>query len=91
MTFEQLPEKVAEIDVKLDQLLHLFSTKPEIEEPESWLTLEALCEYLGDPQRALPKATVYGWVAKNSIPYNKRGKRLYFNKKEIDIWLRESR
>lgn len=49
-----------------------------------WLDLSALCEYLPEhPARQ----TVYGWITAGTIPYHKRGKRLYFAKSEIDEWL----
>ena len=59
-----------------------------IEEPDSWMTLESLCIYLGDTGNPLPKSTIYGWVGKDHIPHHKRGKRLYFSKMEIDNWLK---
>ena len=36
----------------------------------------------------LSKYTIYGLVHKNSIPYHKRGRRLYFLKPEILDWLK---
>jgi excisionase family DNA binding protein len=35
--------------------------------------------------------TIYGYTHKNSIPYMKKGKKIYFYKNEIDEWLREGK
>lgn len=32
-------------------------------------------------------ATVYGWIAKNKIPFHKNGNKVFFLKEEIDAWL----
>lgn len=57
-------------------------------ESERWFDLLGLCEYLPDKPA---KATVYGWITRNEIPYHKRAKKLYFLKSEIDEWLRAGR
>lgn len=31
--------------------------------------------------------TIYGWTSNNQIPYHKIGKRIYFVKSELDVWL----
>ena len=35
----------------------------------------------------LAKPTIYGLVSERKIPYSKRGKKLYFSRKELLIWL----
>ncbi|MRX62581.1 helix-turn-helix domain-containing protein [Maribacter sp. RZ05] len=35
--------------------------------------------------------TIYGLVHKRSLPFIKKGRRLYFEKKEIDKWLMQGR
>jgi len=35
--------------------------------------------------------TIYGLVNKNILPYNKRGRRLYFSKVELTNWIKEGR
>ncbi|MFD1316174.1 helix-turn-helix domain-containing protein [Namhaeicola litoreus] len=81
-TFENIPSilqdmycKIEEIDQKL-QCKEVSSTNQSI-----WLSLDELCDY----HPAKPKkATVYSWVHQNKIPYNKKGKKLFFLKSEID-------
>lgn len=51
---------------------------------DKWLSVEDLMEYLPDNTA---RATIYGWVAQEKIPYHKYGKKLTFLKSEIDTWL----
>lgn len=55
---------------------------------ESWFDIDELCAYLPDKP---VKATVYGWVHNNVIPYSKGTKKLRFLKSEIDEWLKSGR
>jgi predicted DNA-binding transcriptional regulator AlpA len=64
------------------------STLTNSPEPDRWLNLPALCEYL--PGRPV-KATIYGKVSKRIIPFHKKGRELFFLKSEIDAWLKEGR
>lgn len=55
--------------------------------PESsFMTIEQTSTYLN-----VAKPTLYGYVCNRTIPYIKKGKKLYFEKKEIDSWLLEGR
>ncbi len=57
-------------------------------EPDRWLNLSGVCEYL--PNKPV-KATIYGYVSKRLIPFHKKGRELFFLKSEIDAWLKEAR
>ena len=35
----------------------------------------------------LAKQTIYGFTSRNEIPFIKRGKKLYFRKADLEIWL----
>lgn len=39
----------------------------------------------------LAKQTVYGLVAQSKIPYMKRGKKLYFSRKELTEWIKQGK
>lgn len=52
----------------------------------SFMAIEQACTYLN-----IAKPTLYGYVCNRSIPYIKKGKKLYFEKKELDTWLLEGR
>jgi excisionase family DNA binding protein len=50
------------------------------------LTISEASEYLN-----LAKQTLYGFTSKNEIPFLKRGKKLYFQKGDLDRWLQAGR
>jgi predicted DNA-binding transcriptional regulator AlpA len=57
-------------------------------DPERWMNLQELCDYL--PDHPKPQ-TVYSWVSNKVIPVNKGSKHLRFLKSEIDQWLKSGR
>ena len=75
-------EKVAEIEKQLQ--VDVDKKHDHIQ----WLDLEGLCQYLPDKPA---KPTVYAYVQHRSIPYHKKGKKLFFLKSEIDAWLKSGR
>jgi len=52
----------------------------------SFMTVEQASTYLN-----VAKPTIYGYVCNRTIPYIKKGKKLYFEKNELDSWLLEGR
>ena len=50
-----------------------------------WLTVEQVCEYV-----QLSKKAVYDLTHRQKIPFTKIGRRLRFNRREIDAWLMEN-
>jgi excisionase family DNA binding protein len=48
--------------------------------------IEELSEMIG-----YKKSTIYSFVHKRLIPFYKKGKKLFFDRLEIDVWLRENR
>ena len=89
ITFNELPQAVAALIEKVDELKELvLSNKEEHSQvvEDKWFDLDHLIEYL--PEHPA-KSTVYGWVCDNLIPYSKTGKRLRFQKSKIDAWLLE--
>lgn len=57
----------------------------ETKEDDKLLNFKETCEYLGISASALNK-----WKSENKIPYKKLGKRIFFDKKEINKALEES-
>lgn len=55
---------------------------PNAPKGKTVMDTDAFCAYTG-----ISKQTVYRKTASGEIPHSKRGKRLYFDKKEIDDWL----
>lgn len=87
ITFNELPGAVMEMNRKLDVLLAEFSNKPQ-KEQDYLMTLEELRLYVPEEPA---KQTVYDWIFKRKIPFEKHGKRVYFRKSAIDVWLQNGR
>ncbi len=87
LTFDKLPEAVAEINHKLDVLLADHTGRAP-ENSDYLMSLTELRSYLPDAPAA---QTVYEWTFKRKIPFEKFGKRVYFRKSAIDEWLRNGR
>jgi len=84
---EDVPRLVGEMNEKLNYLLENQSNK-EAKEHDFLMTVAELQNYL--PEKPA-RPTVYGWVNNRKIPYKKHGKTLYFQKSEVDKWLRNGR
>lgn len=89
VTFDNLPHYVMELGRKIEELTGKLDslTGSKKSNPE-WMDVEMLREYLPDHPK---RPTVYQWSSLNKIPHNKIGKKLYFNKLEIDEWLKSGR
>jgi excisionase family DNA binding protein len=61
-----------------------LSLPQKIDPLPHFLTIEQAGQYLN-----LAKQTLYGYVSSRTIPFIKKGKKLYFVKTEIDKWLAE--
>ena len=92
ISFDQLPDVVAGLREEIMSLRSFIASQFEAlgnkPEPESWMSLDQLCDYLPDKPS---KQTVYGWVNQMLIPYHKKTKRLAFSKAEIDAWIKTGR
>jgi len=76
------------IDQKLDEILNTIGLKntvsPQIKnEGGIELALEILYEKAGINS----KPTVYKWSHEGRIPCSKRGKKLWFNRMELELWI----
>lgn len=88
-SFDQLPEAVGLIQEKLrkiESLLLLQTEHPQQNAQEELLTVEEAAEFL-----KLSVPTIYGKVSKREIPANKKDKRLYFFRSELEKWVRAGR
>lgn len=88
ITFDNLPQAVQELHLKLDLLLSLSAQAESHDDPNKLMTVEELQSHLPEhPARQ----TIYGWVNDRLIPYEKHGKRLYFRKSAVVKWLENGR
>lgn len=88
LTFEQLPEAVNQLNLKLDKIEQMLieNNKPQFEQPEQFLNIQEAAELL-----TLSVPTIYSKVSKNELPVMKRGKRLYFSRTELLNYLKDGR
>lgn len=87
ITFDQLPQAVAEIKEEMSSLKDLMLTVIHRETAESgdqWMNIDQLRTYHPDKPA---RSTIYDWVCQNRIPVHKDGKKLRFLRSEIDEWL----
>ena len=88
VTFETLPQAVSQLYAKLESIEQLLRSNDASlkEDEDQLLTVEQTAEFLN-----LKVPTIYGLVSRSAIPYSKPGKCLYFSKKELTAWVKESR
>lgn len=84
LSFDKLPQAVAELSAKIDQLAAQLS----VAAPEENDTLD-----LEGAMRLLKKsrATIYQMTHTGTIPHFKSGNKLYFSKKELTDFIRAGR
>ena len=89
LTFEALPQAIAELLQKVDSLHEVVSelrdrNLNQAEEP--MIGIEEACAILG---RA--KSTIYALTQARKIPYYQPGKMLQFKRSELMAWMEKSR
>ncbi len=88
ISFNDLPKAVEEINNRLIEIENLLieQGRDPANKPDIRFTVKELADYLH-----IAVSTVYGLVWNRRIPHEKRGKRLYFLKSDIDTWLSQGR
>lgn len=88
LTFDKLPEAVQEVNLRLKRIESLLSASHQVApaEPDKRMNIRGAAEFLNC---AVP--TIYGLVHRRLIPHEKKGKRLYFLKSELNEWLRKGK
>lgn len=88
LTFEKLPEAVAELHNRLTKIERLLQEQTHSRHPKDDKLL-SVAEAANLLDLSVP--TIYGYVQRQEIPVNKRGKRLYFSKQELTEWVKAGR
>lgn len=88
LTFEQLPDAVSRLFLKLEGIEQLLmqSNCPAPTVSEDPITIQQAADFI-----KLSVSTLYMLVSRSQIPYMKKGKRLYFSKKELNEWIKTGR
>jgi excisionase family DNA binding protein len=85
--FDQLPEAVRKLIEKVDGLETLIlNLQPQNEDQHKMLNIQEAAAYLN-----MTVAALYSLVSRRDIPVNKPGKRLYFDKNELNEWIRSGK
>jgi len=88
LTFEKLPEAIALLFNKLENIEYLLKNRPitlEVEN-DNLLSVQEAAEFLH-----LSVPTIYGLVSNSKLPTMKKGKRLYFSKQELTEWIKSGK
>jgi len=93
ITFDNLPDAVQHLLQEVAYIKnHLLNDVGRTAEPtlfeqvNEFLTVDDISQTL-----SISKGTVYNMTSDQMIPHFKRGGRLYFDKEEIDAWIRNDR
>lgn len=86
ISFNDLPEAVAELTKKVDELYNVIKNVQPQETADQFLTVDETAKFLN-----LSVPTIYSKVSRRELPYMKRGKRLYFARKDLETYLQDGR
>ncbi len=87
ITFDSVPETLAEMRAELSELRRLLSNREEAHKyTNKLMVIEEAADFLN-----LSKATLYRLVSNRSIPFHKQSGKLYFLEKELLEWIKAGR
>lgn len=88
LTFDQLPEAVAEIRAALIRIeAELIRQRTQKQDNQDrMLTVKEAADFL-----SLSKHSIYAKVHNREMPFIKRGGKLYFSKTDLIEWLKQGR
>lgn len=84
--FEVIMEKLDRIERMVTIIREYQEIKETLDNGKEIMNVQQVADYL-----SIAKQTVYGMTCRSKVPYYKRGKRLYFQKSDIDEWLLTAR
>jgi excisionase family DNA binding protein len=93
ITFDNLPKAVSRLMQDVEVIKNMLLNNPTYTKTEPVLPLEKDLLTVEDVSRKLgiTKSSVYNLTHMRQIPYFKRGGRIYFDTKELNIWIRSDR
>ncbi len=93
LTFDALPGAIAEILERLDKVEQLLSgkkpSKAKVKKTESSASADAIDINEAAKILNVSVASVYNYVKKNSIPFEKAGRKMMFSRTALETWNRE--
>jgi excisionase family DNA binding protein len=86
ISFNDLPEAVAELTKKVDELYRVINKVQPQETADQFFTVKETAKFLH-----LSVPTIYSKAARRELPFMKRTKRLYFAKSDLEDYLKDGR
>jgi excisionase family DNA binding protein len=83
LTVGEYNEMIRELLAGLKQVEQVTSVQND---PDIVMTLEHACKFLN-----IARPTMYGMTSRRTIPFMKRGKKVYFRKDDLIEWLNKGR
>lgn len=83
--FDKLSQQISYLQKTVDALTENSNQKNEKPNTKVWFDLDELCQYL--PEKPA-KSTLYLKLSKGKLPGHKTGKKWFFLKDDIDLYLR---
>jgi excisionase family DNA binding protein len=85
--FDQLPEVVRQLVEKVEGIEILIKNlQPQNDAQQKMLNIREAAAFLN-----ITVAALYSLVSRKDIPVNKPGKRLYFDKNELNEWIKSGK
>jgi len=84
--FELLNDRLKRIENLLENIYNKDNVSNSIDVAPKIMTTHTVADYLN-----LSTSCIYKLTSTREIPHSKRGKRLYFDKNEIDKWVMENK
>lgn len=84
ITWDSIPKAMASLFDEVKQIKSLILESSTGQHGDQLLTIQETSEFLH-----VQKQTLYSYVSKGLIPFNKRGGRLWFSKNDLIQWIKE--
>lgn len=82
--FDSLPRAISLLYSEVKEIKSLILKTAAAEPGDKLMSIEETSEFLH-----VKKQTLYAYVSKGIIPYNKRAGRLYFSKNDLIDWIKD--
>ncbi len=80
--FQEIFDRISALEIQLADRPKPIESAPL---PKN-LDIDQLAAYLN-----VPKGTVYQWIHKHYVPNHRVGKRVFFDRATIDLWLQDKK
>ena len=81
-----MPRILAELRDRIASLEKTVTCSIDLSGQSPWMDV---CDLMAFLPAHPTQGTIYSWVHDGKIPHYRKGRLLYFNRAEIDAWLRE--